>query len=164
MMVLLLQAAAGAAESADQLAELPGGYGLALLQTLLALAAVCVLAWVVLRWAAQRGLGLVGGGGARVQVMERVPLDARRTLWLVKAGGKVLLLGAGDGASPNLLAELREQDLEGPAVAPRKSASFLEVLRRGALVPPAASSQPPDVPPAVVPPRDEGPVRPAGEG
>ena len=122
-MVFLLQAGAEAA-------ELPGGYGVALLQTLLALAGVCVLAWVVLRWLAQRGLGTLGGGGTRVKVIERVPLDARRTLWLVKVGGKVLLIGAGDGASPNTLAELGEGDV--PEDAAKKSASFVEVLRRAA--------------------------------
>ncbi|MDQ3035193.1 MAG: flagellar biosynthetic protein FliO, partial [Myxococcota bacterium] len=100
MIPLLLQA------SAEAPAELPGGYGITLLQTLLALGAVCLLAWVVLRWAAQRGLG-IGATGTRVRVIERVPLDARRTLWLVQLGEKVLLIGAGDSAPPALLAELR---------------------------------------------------------
>jgi len=36
-------------QATDAAAELPGGYGLALLQALLALGAVCVLAWSVLR-------------------------------------------------------------------------------------------------------------------
>ncbi|UJR78680.1 flagellar biosynthetic protein FliO [Sandaracinus amylolyticus] len=119
-MILLLQASA----------ELPGGYGVALLQSLLALAAVCVLAWVVLRWASQRGLGTFARG-TRVKVIERVPLDARRTLWLVKVGGKVLLIGAGDGASPNTLTELREDELPA-AESNAKGATFVEVLRRAA--------------------------------
>ncbi|MCA9607162.1 MAG: flagellar biosynthetic protein FliO [Myxococcales bacterium] len=96
---------------------LPSGYGVSLLQTLLALAAVCILAWVVLRWTAKRGLGL--GGGRRVKVLERVPLDGRRALYLVEVGGRVLLLGAGEGASPALLAELDPDDL--PAVPEPKS-------------------------------------------
>ena len=122
MSFLLLQASA-------ETAELPGGYGVVLLQTLLALAGVCGLAWVVLRWLAQRGLG-AGHGGARVRVIERVPLDARRTLWLVQVGPKVLLIGGGDGASPATLAELGEHDL--PVGAPERSATFAEVLRRAA--------------------------------
>jgi flagellar biosynthetic protein FliO len=116
-MWILLQASSGAAR------ELPGGYGAALLQSLLALAAVCILAWVVLRWSAQRGLGT--GLGQRVQVLERVPLDARRWIYLVKIGERVLVLGAGDGASPTLLTEMAVEDLPD---APR-SRSFLEVLR-----------------------------------
>lgn len=89
--------------------ELPGGYGVSLLQTLLALAAVCILAWVVLRWSSKRGFGL--GAGKRVKVLERVPLDGRRALYLVEVGGRVLLLGAGDAASPNVLAELDPDEL-----------------------------------------------------
>jgi flagellar biosynthetic protein FliO len=116
-MWLLLQASTSAAR------ELPGGYGASLLQSLLALAAVCILAWVVLRWSAQRGLGT--GAGQRVQVIERVPLDARRWVYLVKIGERVLVLGAGDGASPTLLTELAAKDLPD---APR-TRSFLEVLR-----------------------------------
>ena len=109
---------------------LPGGYGVALLQTLLALAAVCVLAWVVLRWAAQKGLG-IGAGGKHVKVLERVALDARRTLWVVEIGEKVLLIGAGDGASPTTLAELpTDALLRDPAG--QGGPSFAEVLRRTA--------------------------------
>ena len=95
-MPVLLQAASDA--------DLPGGYGVALLQTLLALAAVCILAWVVLKWAAQRGLGI--GAGKRIQIVERVGLDARRALFLVEVEGRVLLLGVGEGAAPALLCEL----------------------------------------------------------
>jgi len=123
-MILLLQASA-------ETAELPGGYGVALLQSLLALAAVCVLAWVVLRWASQRGLGTFARG-TRVKVIERVPLDARRTLWLVKVGGKVLLIGAGDGASPTTLTELRTDEVPDEPSGGAKGATFVEVLRRAA--------------------------------
>ena len=116
-MWLLLQASGAATR------ELPGGYGASLLQSLLALAGVCVLAWVVLRWSARRGLGL--GAGQRVQVLERVPLDARRWIYLVRIGERVLVVGAGDGASPTLLAELAARDLPD---APKQK-SFLDVLR-----------------------------------
>lgn len=96
---------------------LPGGYGLALVQTLLALAAVCVLAWVVLRWSARRGLGT---GRGRVRVIERTPLDGRRSLYLVEVGERVLLIGAGDGGAPSVLAELDPAELP-PAPAPPPS-------------------------------------------
>jgi flagellar protein FliO/FliZ len=118
-MLVLLQTA--------QEAELPGGYGVALLQTLLALGAVCVLAWVVLRWGARRGFGL-GVGGGRVRVLERVALDPRRALYLVEVGGKLLLIGAGDGAAPAVLAELDPAELP-PEPAPAGT-PFADVLRR----------------------------------
>lgn len=104
---------------------MPGGYGVALLQTLLALGAVCVLAWVVLRWTARRGLGL--GAGRRVKVMERVPLDGRRALYLVEVGGRVLLLGAGDSSAPAVLAELDPADL--PEL-PEGAAGFGELVAK----------------------------------
>ncbi len=104
-------------------ATLPGGYGAALVQTLLALGGVCVLAWVVLRWASRRGLGV--GRGQRIKVVERVPLDARRALFLVEVGGKMLLVATGDGA-PTLLTELDPADVP----TPEKPASFADVLKR----------------------------------
>jgi flagellar biosynthetic protein FliO len=117
----LLQASAHAGSAAR---DLPGGYGASLLQSMLALAAVCILAWVVLRWSAARGLGT--GAGQRMKVIERVPLDARRWVYLVEIGERVLVVGAGDGASPTLLAELKKGEL--PDAPP--SRSFLEVLRK----------------------------------
>lgn len=104
---------------------LPGGYGVALLQTLLALAAVCILAWIVLRWTSRRGLGL--GSGKRVKVLERVPLDGRRALYLVQIGDRVLLIGAGDSAAPAVLAELDPDEL--PELPDRPS-SFGELLAK----------------------------------
>ena len=121
VVVLLLQAADAAA------ADLPGGYGVALLQGLLALAAVCVLAWVVLRWGARRGLGMAGDTG-RVRVLERVPLDARRSLYLLRIGDRVLLVGAGDGAAPTVLAELSPDEL--PPAPERAATGFADVLKR----------------------------------
>lgn len=103
-MWILLQAGAAQAPRLQH-ADLPGGYGVALLQTLLALAAVCVLAWVVLRWSAQRGFGALGHKGV-VQVIERVPLDARRAIYVVRIGDRVLAVGVGDGAAPSVLTEL----------------------------------------------------------
>ena len=103
-----------------------GGYGWYLAQTLLALLVVCALAYTVLRWGVRRLYGGATGGG-RVRVLERVPLDPRRTLYLVEVGGKVLLLGAGDGAMTTL-AEIDPATL--PAEPEVRRASFLEVLKR----------------------------------
>lgn len=106
-------------------ADLPGGYGVALVQALLALIAVCILAWIVLRWTAGRGLGALGGG-QRVEVLERTHLDARRTLYLVKIGERAFLVGAGEGGAPSLLAEIPVKDL--PPAKP--AVRFSDVLRR----------------------------------
>jgi len=90
---------------------LPSGYGVSLLQTLVALVAVSALAWVVLRWLARTGLGqggavLRGGGNARIEVVERRLLDRHRVLWVVRVDGRGFLLGAGESGAPVVLAEL----------------------------------------------------------
>lgn len=77
--------------------------GAALAQTLLTLGAVCALAWWLLRWAARRGVGRSPAGV--ITVVDRVALDPRRTLFVVRVGAKVLLLGGSDGALA-LLTEL----------------------------------------------------------
>jgi flagellar protein FliO/FliZ len=110
-----------------QPAPLPTGYGAALLQTLVSLLAVCLLAWLLLRWGARRGFAF-GGRGQRVKVLERVALDPRRTLYVVEVGGKVLLLGAGDGASPTLISELDPASM--PSEPEPKKSSFADVLSR----------------------------------
>ncbi len=108
-------------------APLPTGYGAALLQTLVSLLAVCLLAWLLLRWGARRGFAF-GGRGQRVKVIERVALDPRRTLYVVEVGGKVLLLGAGDGASPTLISELDPASMTSEP-EPKKT-RFADVLSR----------------------------------
>src|SRR5262245_10281771 len=107
--------------------EVPSGYGVALVQALLALVAVCILAWTVLRWSAGRGLGSLGGG-KRIEVIERAHLDARRTLYLVKIGDRVFLVGAGESGAPSLLAEIPASEL--PPAKP--GARFADVLARRA--------------------------------
>lgn len=78
----------------------PPSYEWAFVRVLGALAAVCTLAWYALR-SLTRG-GLMRGGGGHVEVLERVALDARQRLYLVRVGARVLLLGGGDGALATL--------------------------------------------------------------
>ena len=85
------------------------------LRLVLALAAVCLLAWAVLRWAARRGLGVGSKPGSSLEVLERVALDPKRTLYLLRAGKRVLVVGAADGAGLQMLAELDPDEL--PSVA-----------------------------------------------
>lgn len=86
---------------------MPGesSYLFSLLQSLLALLGVCVLAWVILRAGARRGFG-VGPAGKTIRVLERVPLDARRALYVVRAGDRTLLLAASDAGGVQLLSEM----------------------------------------------------------
>jgi flagellar protein FliO/FliZ len=74
-----------------------------LLSTTVALGFVCALAVVVLRL-----LGPQRMRGGDMRVVEKLPLDARRSLYLVEVGGRRLLLGAGEGPL-TLLTELPSQ-------------------------------------------------------
>lgn len=111
-------------EVATASSELPSGYGASLLQAVVALLVVSLLAFVVLRWSARRGLGIAPGG--RIRVLERVPLDGRRALFVVRAGSKVLLLAAGEGGAPSLVAEL--DPAEYPESMEPARASFAALL------------------------------------
>jgi flagellar biosynthetic protein FliO len=106
---------------------LPGGYGASLLQALLALVAVCVIAWLLLRMLGRYGVGQ-GASGGRIRVLEQAPLDARRSLYLVQIGGRTWLVGAGEGAAPSLLAELAPEEL--PPRPQQSGGSFRHVLHR----------------------------------
>jgi flagellar biogenesis protein FliO len=103
-------------QAATDVALEPPDYGASLLQTLLALAAVCLLAYAAVRF----GLGRVyraSASGRRMRIVERLPIDGRRALLLVEIDGRTYLVGAGEGAAPALLTEV-------PSDAP----SFREVL------------------------------------
>lgn len=91
-----------------------GGYGAALLQAVLALLAVSVLAWVVLRGLSRGGMWR---GGGRIRVLERTPLDARHALVLVQVDGETLLLGVGDGSAPALIQALPKGEPSGPGAS-----------------------------------------------
>lgn len=83
------------------------GYLFEMLRTLLALAGVCLFAWALLRMLARRGFGKAFAvRGALVEVVERVPLDGRRALYVVRVGGRLLLIGLGESGAPTLVLEL----------------------------------------------------------
>jgi flagellar protein FliO/FliZ len=105
---------------------LPSGYGWALLQMAVTLLGVCLLAWLILRWARRGGLG-VGTRGGRMEVLERLPLDPRRAVHLVRVGDRVLVIGTGEGA-PSLLTELDAAEV--PEPEPQPKTSFADVLAR----------------------------------
>ncbi len=110
-------------------AELPS-YGGLLLKTILALVIVIGLAYALLRWGLKRLMPGHASGGGEISILDRQPLDSRRQVVLVKAYGRYLLLGVGDG-SVTLLTEL---EAEAVAEAERRRAAhppkrFADVLR-----------------------------------
>jgi flagellar biogenesis protein FliO len=93
-------------QAAPSLAQ--GSFALDLLRTLVALVAVCLLVFVSLRFLARRGIGgfAFGASAGIVRVLQRVPLEPRRALYVVAAGKRVLLIGSGESGAPRLIAEL----------------------------------------------------------
>ena len=94
--------------------------------TLLVFLIVILGAWLAARWLMRRMYGPQASAGGRLRVVERVPLEPRRTLYLVEAGEKLLLIGSTDH-DVRVLAEFTREQLPAPATPERRS--FLDALR-----------------------------------
>ncbi len=107
-------------------------YGELLVGSLGAVAVVCVLAFAVVRIFGQRGgLGLLGGGrrrGGLLEVIARQPLEPRRSLYVVRAGTRTILVGTSE-LGVTMLTELEGIDAEAPAVETAGPTSFAELVR-----------------------------------
>ena len=122
-----LTVAAGGATTA-------GAYGWALFKVAAALAVICVLAYLLVR-AAQGKAGRLGGtGGGALRILDRTHLSPRQALWLVEVGGRVFLLGAGEGGVTRL-AELDPETVAAAGGEPGEGGQafgeFLDRLRKG---------------------------------
>lgn len=88
-----------------------------LLQTLLTLLAVGAVAVVMVVFGRRAGMGRPQGP---MRLVGQLPLDARRALYLVRVGQRVLVVGAGEGGLTRI-AELAGDELEGSLEAPPPS-------------------------------------------
>lgn len=100
------------------------GYGELMLTSLLVLVVVCVVAWAALRWLGRWMEGRRVGSG--VTVVGRVPLEPRRSLYVVEAGGRRLLIGSSEGGV-TLLTELDAEAV--PVDAKPAARSFGDLVR-----------------------------------
>lgn len=96
-----------------------------MLTSLLVLVLVCVAAWVALRLVARWLEGRRAGGG--VTVVARVPLEPRRALYVVEAGGRRLLIGSSEGGV-SLVTELPAEEPVAAAAAAAKPRGFAELI------------------------------------
>lgn len=96
-----------------------------IVQTVVTLLAVVALAVVVLYGARRLGIGRALGPA---ELVGRLPLDARRSVYLVRVGPKIYVLGASE-AGLTKLGELPGDVVHSPEI-PRGSRSFAEVLSR----------------------------------
>lgn len=122
-------------ERGIEAAEVPSGGGLmrSFLQMILMLGAVCVLAYLVLGKGLPRLLNLSASGkrsmiGAPsrgvVEVIDRLPLDPKRALLVVRVGKSHFLVGLSDQGM-TLLSRLDEPSLENLESTPDQTGSFL---------------------------------------
>lgn len=123
-----------------------------LFKTFLVLGMVVALIYVSLNYGLRKLMGIRGmpvGRSALVKVIERIPLDPRRTLFVIQAGGEYLLVGGGEeGLSliskldPTEVSRVLEQRT---AAAAAPSAFLQKLLSRGATR--AAQNPAPGTPP-----------------
>ncbi len=117
--------------------------GWTLLRTAVLLGLVVSIIYLTLNVGLRRLLGIasVAGGTKLITVLERVSLDQKRALFVVRAGNEVLLIGGGD-AGLSLLSKLDAAEIERlrapPAGGPEVSPFVARLLgKKGP--PPAAS-------------------------
>jgi len=101
-----------------------GSYAGYIVQTIVTLLAVCALAFVILYGARRLGVGRPRGP---IELVGMLPLDARRSIYLVKVAGQVIVVGASE-AGFTKLGELPAGEI--PAEAKVESAPFSDVLAR----------------------------------
>jgi len=92
-----------------------------LVQTLLALAIVCGLAVVLFRWVLPRLQQFSAPSGSMVRVVDRVGIEARKSLLVVEVAGRWLLISTSE-AGVQLISEL-------DAAAATEAADEMERLR-----------------------------------
>jgi flagellar protein FliO/FliZ len=106
-----------------------------IIETFVTLLAVCALAFVVLWGARRMGLGRPSGP---IELRGHLPLDARRSIYLVRVGAQVFVVGVGEGGFTKL-GEIPAADL--PAAQPAAAGGFGDVLAR-VLARPGKKEQP----------------------
>src|SRR5215468_3297503 len=107
--------------------QVPGVGWDSLALSFVSLGAVCVVAWVALKLLAGRGVGKATGA---IRVVARLPLEPRRSLYVVEVAGRSFLVGVGEGPMA-MLAELDASALPKEVPAPARFADVLaKVLGR----------------------------------
>lgn len=111
-------------DAADQLGS-GTSQALQYAEVLLVLAGILVLVYVTLRLGLPRMLGMRTPTGGPIQVVTRYPLEPKHTLYLIKAGSQVFLIGTSESQvqfltsiSVENAAEILKQ--EGTTELPRK--------------------------------------------
>ena len=100
--------------------------GWTLVRTLVVLGIVVMLIYLSLNFGLRKMMGLkspMAAGGSVVSVLERIPLDQRRVLFVVKAANEYLLLGGTD-TSLELVGKLDGTEVEKLRTVPTSSTAL----------------------------------------
>jgi flagellar protein FliO/FliZ len=104
-------------------------YGELLATSIVVLIVVCVVAYVVVRVARRFVAGQAASGGELLDVVARVPLEPRRSLYVVEVAGKTLLVGTSE-MGLSVLSELdRERVIGTRARAAPVRPTFVDLVR-----------------------------------
>ncbi len=106
---------------------------LSLIWLLICVVVIAVLAYLFTKYAAGRGIGVLGlsGGSGQFKVLARLPLGRDQSVALVQAGERYLLLGA-TPSGVSLVAELTREEAQALCAQPPDQPpppSFAEALR-----------------------------------
>jgi flagellar protein FliO/FliZ len=102
--------------------------GWALVRTFVVLCLVLAIIYFTLSVGMRRLMGIVPArGGGLIRVLQRVSLDQKRVLYVVRAGQEVLLLGGSD-ASLNLISKLDPAEVEKATAAVEPSPFLAKLL------------------------------------
>ncbi len=122
-----------------------GDYGGMLLTSLLVLAVVCVAAVVLVRLSRRWGLAGRPADRALLDVVARLPLEPRRSLYVVDVAGKALLVGTSE-MGLTVLTEL-DRDVVRARTSAQPPRGFAAMVRDAVARRPVAPVAPPDVAP-----------------
>lgn len=105
-----------------------GAYASYIVETFVTLLAVCAIAFVVLYGARRLGIGRPRGP---VELLGHLPLEARRSVYLVRIGKQVLVVGASEAGLVRL-GELAQGDIPAEELAAPTASGppFQDVLAR----------------------------------
>jgi flagellar protein FliO/FliZ len=133
LLALSLLAAEAPGDGTPPLEDLD--YTGALLQVVVVLLAICLAFYVIIRWLLPRmaraagGRGFRMGGGRLVRIVDRCPLEPKRTVFLVEVAGRFLLLGSSEGSITKLAGDdLDEAEIRRRIGAP-PGRSFSDLIK-----------------------------------
>ena len=107
-------------------------FGALALRMFLYLGLVIVLIYFVLPRVLRFFVHLPARHGRPVRILERVPVDQKRSLLVVEVQEKVYLFGSAEGQI-NVLMELDRDKLNQPDTAAKKTSAFEDVLQKAFL-------------------------------